>query len=293
MDRTSGIAQRSVHESATTASVDRNSCLATLAARQRGLLTTAQLLDVGLTRSAISCRLAAGTLHRLHRGVYLLGHTAAAPLAYELAALLACGPTAALSHWTAAALQRILAHTDGPIHLTIPDRRCRPRPGVQPRFASLPDQEVTTRHGLRITTPLRTLQDLRPLLDPAAYERAVNEAQVLHLIPKQSDGPGITREEAERRLKHLLKRAQLRPTATNTTIRGHEVDAFFQDPKLIVEVDGYSTHGTRLAFENDRRRDAELTGAGYRVMRVTWRQIEEEPEAVAARLGAAIASSSP
>jgi very-short-patch-repair endonuclease len=264
--------------------------LARLAGEQHGVVTTSQLLDAGFNDAVIRRRVAAGTLHRLHRGVYLLGHTAAAPLALELAALLACGPTAALSHWTAAALYRIIAHTDGPIHLTIPDRRCRPRPGLQPHFAPLADEDVTKLRGLRTATPARTLQDLRPLLDPAAYERAVNEAQVLHLIPKQNDEPGITREEAERRLKQLLKRAQLRPTATNTHVGGHEVDALFQDPKLIVEVDGYSTHGTRLAFENDRRRDAELTGAGYRVMRITWRQIEHEPEAVAARLGAAIAS---
>ncbi len=150
---------------------------------------------------------------------------------------------------------------------------------------------MTATKGLKVTTPQRTLQDLHPFLDPAAYERAVNEAQVLHLIPRQHDEPGITRLEAERRLRTLLRKAQLRPTATNTRIQGHEVDVVFHDQKLIVEVDGYASHGTRQAFERDRRRDAELAAAGYRVMRITWRQLKQEPEAVAARLGAAIASS--
>lgn len=261
--------------------MDRNLRVAQLAASQRGVITSQQLADLEVAPSSIRRKVAAGTLHRIHRGVYLLGHTAAAPLAMELAALLACGPTAALSHWTAAALYRILARIDGPIHVTVPDRRCRPRPGVQPHFAPLPDEEVMTTQGLKVTTPQRTLQDLRPFLDPAAYERAQNEAQVLHLIPRNQAEPGITRSQAERRLLTLLRRAGLPPTNTNTRIKGHEVDVLFQDQKLIVEVDGYAAHGTRLAFENDRRRDAQLTAAGYRVMRITWRQLTQEPEAVA------------
>ncbi|MGI8580046.1 MAG: DUF559 domain-containing protein [Solirubrobacteraceae bacterium] len=291
MDRNVPIPASSVHEPVGGTLVDRNVRVAQVAAAQRGVITSQQLANLEFAPSSIRRKVAAGTLHRIHRGVYLLGHTAAAPLAFELAALLACGPTAALSHWTAAALYRILARTDGPIHLTIPDRRCRPRPGLQPHFAPLPDQDVTTTKSLRMTTPQRTLQDLHPLLDPAAYERAVNEAQVLHLIPRGSADPQITRSQAERRLLTLLRRAGLPPTKMNTRIYGHEVDVLFQDPKLILEVDGYASHGTRHAFENDRRRDAQLTAAGYRVMRITWRHLTQEPEAVAARLGAAIASS--
>lgn len=119
----------------------------------------------------------------------------------------------------------------------------------------------------------------------------MNEAQVLHLMPREPSDPGITRSEAERRLLALVRRADLPPTRTNVRIRGHEIDVLYEPQRLIVEVDGYASHGTRHAFEKDRRRDAELIAAGYRTMRITWRQLTQEPEAVAARLGAAIASS--
>lgn len=290
MDSNGPISPTSVHDAAVRAAVDRNGRVASLAGAQRGVITSRQLSGFGVSPSSIKRRVAAGTLHRLHRGVYLLGHTATAPLALELAALLACGPSAALSHWTAAAVWRILAATDGPIHVTVPDRRCRARPGLRPHLASLGETDVTTAQGLRITTAARTLQDLHRFLDRQAHERATNEAQILHLVPRDQAEPGVTRSEAEWRLRALLGRAGLRPTATNARVAGHEVDVLFGDPKLVVEVDGYATHGTRHAFERDRRRDADLAAAGYRVMRVTWRQLTREPEAVAARLAAAVAS---
>jgi very-short-patch-repair endonuclease len=248
------------------------------------LATRAQLRDRGLSEAAISRSIKAGRLHPLYRGVYLVGHPVPPPLALELAALLACGSTAALSYWTAAGLYRILARADGPIHVTIPDRRCRARSGLQPHFASLPDQDVTVSQGLRVTTAQRTLDDLRLFLDPAAHERATNEAEVLRLVPIKPGKPGITRQEAERRLLALLRRSGLPPTKTNITIQGHEVDALYEEARLIVEVDGYAFHRTRHAFEQDRRRDASLLAAGYRVMRVTYRQLDEEPEAVVVRL---------
>lgn len=205
--------------------------------------------------------------------------------------LLACGPQAVLSHRSAASVWQILPLTPGPVEVTVPGRRCRSRPGLLPHAGTLRAHEATTYYGLRVTTPARTLEDLRPLLAPATYERAANEAQVLRLIPVQVEHPGVTRSEAERRLLAVLRRAQLTPDATNVRVAGHEVDVLYRDQRLVVEVDGYAFHATRAAFERDRGRDAALAAAGFRVMRVTWRQVTDEPEAVVARLAAALAVS--
>src|SRR4051812_23175674 len=97
--------------------------------------------------------------------------------------------------------------------------------------------------------------------------------------------PTLTRSEAERNLVDLIRKAGLPPPETNTRIAGHEVDAVWRARRLVVEVDGYAYHGTRAAFERDRRRDADLQAAGFRVLRITWRRLQDEPLAVAAALG--------
>jgi very-short-patch-repair endonuclease len=284
MDRKGRSASLSVHDAPGGSVVDRRRQAVRLAGGQRGLVTHDQLLALGFHPRAIARAVRNGWLHPLHRGVYLVGHAVPPPLALELAALFYCGPTAALSHMTAAILWRILPSRSGPVELTVPDRRCRPRPTLRPHFASLPDQDVTTRQGLRLTTPARTLKDLRAALDLASLERVRDEAEVLGLVAPRTDRPGITRSEAERRLHTLLRRAGLPPTKTNTIVNGHEVDVLYAGAKLILEVDGYAFHRTRRAFERDRRRDAELIAAGYRVMRITWRQLTDEPEALIARV---------
>lgn len=96
------------------------------------------------------------------------------------------------------------------------------------------------------------------------------------------------RSEAERALLALLRRARLPPSATNVRVAGHEVDVLYRDQRLVVEMDGYAFHGTRAAFERDRRRDADLAAAGFRVVRVTWHQLTREPEALVAALAAAL-----
>lgn len=290
MDRSGHIEAFSVHAGESPLLVDRKGpSIAALAAQQRGLVTRKQLLAAGIPERSVSRRLAAGRLHRLHRGVYLVGHPVPPPLALELAALLACGPTAVLSHRTAAVLWRFLPSWAGPVEVIAPDRRCRPRPGLKPHAAKLQRPEITTRHALRITTPARTLADLASVLDPTALERATNEADVLGLVEGRSARAGVTRSEAERRLLALLRSAGLPPTATNTRIAGQEVDVLYAEARLVVERDGYAFHRTRAAFERDRRRDADLAAAGFRVVRVTWRALTTEPEALIARLAGALA----
>lgn len=172
--------------------------------------------------------------------------------------------------------------------------------------AALTAAEVGLVHNLPTTSPARTLTDLAGS-HPGELPRALNEALVRKLVePHQLrpagrgalalrallvEGLSPTRSEAERRLLKLILRAQLPRPETNVPLRGYEVDALWRAPAIVVEIDGFAAHGTKRAFERDRARDADLTAAGYRVMRFTWRQLTVQPERVVATLAAALARS--
>ena len=123
-------------------------------------------------------------------------------------------------------------------------------------------------------------------MNRAEFARAEEQAQLLGLVVPDdaSRDAGFTRSEAERRLKALCNAAELPPPRTNARVAGYEVDAYWPAHNLIVELDGYEYHGTRQAFERDRRKDAALVAAGYRVVRITWRRLRRESHAVAAQL---------
>jgi very-short-patch-repair endonuclease len=254
--------------------------IAALAARQCGVVTIAQLADAGITRRGVAHRVQHGRLTRIYRGVYQVGPIAA-PHGREMAAVLTTGGV--LSHHTAAAAWGIRPSDEGEIHVTVTGHDQRSRKGLTVhRSLSL---KAAVHRGLPLTTPARTLRDLAPLLPTSEYERAVEEAQVQRLVPlRPGDEPRFTRSEAERRLLALTRAAGLPTPLTNTRVAGWEVDAFWPRHKLIVEVDGFAYHGNRAAFERDRRKDAALTAAGYRVVRITWRQLVREPHAVVALL---------
>lgn len=271
-----------------------------------------------MSRSAIEHRVKHGRLLPVHRGVYLVGHRAAPALAAEAAALLALGPQAVLSHRTAAALWGLLRDPGRQIHLSFVDRRPpTPRPGIAVhRATTLAISDVTRRHGLPVTTPLRTLVDLGTASTSHELGRAMDEAEVRRLVRRDdldraandasgrpgvtalraalaTDRPsGLTRSEAEDRFLSLVARAALPPPQVNVRVAGHDVDALWREQRLVVEVDGFAFHRTRAAFERDRRRDAELQAQGLRVIRATWRQIASEPEALVARLAGALAQGS-
>lgn len=279
------------------------------AARQHGVVTTEQLAAAGLGPNAIARRVAQGRLNRLHRGVYMAA-SLPAPLTAEMAAVLACGPTAVLSHHAAAALWGLRARRDGDIDVTVAGERPRRRPGIRThRARRLEDRTVHQR--IPVTTAARTLLDLAPLLPQAQFDRTLEEAQVQRLVtPPALDAvvvrsghrgaghlraalqrmrePALTRSEAEARLLALIRAAELPAPRTNTIVLGFEVDLLWPSQRLIIEVDGFAFHSTRRAFERDRVRDARLQAAGFRVIRVTWRQIVDTPHAVAARIAAAL-----
>ncbi len=284
--------------------------VAEVAARQHGVVSYAQLRVAGLTRDAIAHRSTHGRLTRLHHGVYLAG-----PITDSFtelsAALLACGPTAALSHHAAAALWELRPPRPGPIHVTVSSGRPRHR-GIIVHRSSLRPDEVMCRHGLALTTPARTLIDLAALLPCRETERTVEAAMVRHLTtdrdllgeahaagPRRGvgalrailadlDTPALTRSEAERRLLGLVRKAGLPHPVANARLGPFEVDLLWPRERLVVEVDGYAFHAGRQAFERDRARDAALQVAGHRVLRVTWRQIVREPHRVVATLAAGL-----
>ena len=254
-----------------------------IAARQHGIVTTAQLLDAGVGRRSIARRVARGWLVPLYRGVYQAGPVAARYGA-EMAAVLACGEHAALSHQSAAAIWGIRPRHEGDVHVTVAGRDSRSRPGL--RVHRSLSVNAAVQNGLPLTDPARTLRDLRTVLPRHELDRAEEQAEILGLvIPDDASlDAGFTRSEAERRLKQLCKAAGLPPPKTNARVAGWEVDAFWPAQKLIVEVDGYRYHRTRAAFERDRRKDSALQAAGYRVVRITWRRLRYESVAVAAEL---------
>jgi very-short-patch-repair endonuclease len=262
--------------------------IAAIAARQHGLVTTGQLALAGLGARAIAHRVARGRLVRRHRGVYQVGPIAA-PLAREMAAVLACGGSAALSHQSAAAIWGFGPAHHGDVHVTVEGDTARSRRGIHVHHtASL---NAAVHNGLPLTDPARTLRDLARVLPTRELDRAREQAHVLGLvIPDGAAEPDFTRSEAERRLKALCKAAGLPAPRTNARVAGWEVDAFWPAHNLIVEVDGYRYHRTREAFERDRRKDAALTAAGYTVIRITWRRLTNEPYSLTAQLAVLLAA---
>lgn len=273
---------------------------------RKGIVTRDALLDAGFTRFVIDGALRRGQLVRLHAGVYAVGHLALVPEARELAAVLASGPGAVASHRDATVLWDLLPRGGGPVHVTRTTPHRRSQPGIFLHHVC--DHDRATRHGVPVTGAVRALVDLAASA-PDELGRALNEALVARLLrPEElltaavgrpgaaalraalAAGPTPTRSEAERELLRLVARAGLPRPGTNHRVCGYEVDALWADQHLVVEIDGYAAHGTRRAFERDRARDAELLVHGYRVIRITWRQLTTEPERIAAQLAVALTS---
>jgi very-short-patch-repair endonuclease len=247
----------------------------------------------------------------MHRGVYLVG-VLESPYSPLMAATLAAGPGALLSHYAAAFLWGLVAARNGPIDVTVPGRKARNRPDVRVHRAALHPADAMRHHGIPVTSPARTLLDLATRVAQRDLDRAVEEAQVLRVasIPSldeelsryprhrgiaalrnaQRSEPRLTRSEAERRMLELISEAGLPRPETNVRIAGYEVDLLWRTQKLVVEIDGYGFHSSRRSFERDRRKESDLVAAGLRVARVTWRQVTGEALGVAARLAAALAA---
>lgn len=282
--------------------------------RQGGLVTRKELLAHGLTPVQIRYRVRMKRLRQVRRGVYLVGPVEP-PNLRERAAALCCGPRAVVSHRSAAALWELLPPPGKatPVDITDPGHNRRMRGIRSHRVAKLGDEDVTVVDGVPITTVARTILDIAATVRERELEQALAQverralssaSELLELIarnPKRHGmrtlralleneaGPAMTRSEAEERFLALIRNAELPDPETNIAIGRYELDFLWRAERVAVEVDGFAFHSSRHRFERDRRRDAELTARGIRMMRVTWRQIEREPQALLVRLAQILA----
>jgi very-short-patch-repair endonuclease len=289
--------------------------VAALAGAQHGVVARVQLRDLGLTGAAIDRRVATGRLHVVHRGVYAVGHPVLGRHGRWLAAVLACGPGAALSHASAAALWELRASAATRTDVTVRRSGRAQRAGLRiHRPRTLSAEEITTHEGIPVTTPARTILDLAATLQRRRLERLLDQAEttrvtdVPSLIAMARAHPGhrgagrllatlgthrtgttMTRSELEERLLRLCREHDLPLPMINERVAGLEVDVLFADARLVVEADSWQYHRTRHAFERDRERDAILARAGHRTLRFTDRQLEHQAAAVAQTIRAALA----
>jgi predicted transcriptional regulator of viral defense system len=265
--------------------------LGAVAARQHGVVARRQLEGAGVTTSMLRSRVASGRLVRLHHGVYAVGHARLRREGWWMAAVLAVGPAALLSHRDAAALHGLWPPGDRRrVEVTTTGRAAStPRIAVH-RTHVLADEDCATLAGIRVTSLARTLVDLTGVvarrelakaleeadrsarLDVAAIERTLRRiagrrggghaAMRAALHELQAIGARVTRSELEDRFVALLAAHGLPRPLTNHGIDGMEVDACWPRQRLAVELDGWGAHGTRQAFQRDRERSNDLTAAG-------------------------------
>lgn len=253
------------------------------------MITRAQLRTHGVLPSGISDRVSAGRLHRLHRGVYAVGHAALGNEGRWMAAVLACGEGAVLSHRSAAALWGFLplerpgVGPRGPADVTVSGSSGRrKRNGIRlHRSRTLSTADVTVRSRIPVTKPARTLEDLRRVLPSKPFAAVLRQAEFLRLPLGDRIAPDHTRSELEASFLALCRRHRLPQPEVNARVDRFLVDFLWRDRRLIVELDGWESHRSRSAFEEDRARDARLKLLGYDVVRFTWRQLQSEPRQIA------------
>jgi hypothetical protein len=292
--------------------------IAAVADRQGGVIARAQLTALGLSASAIDRRVGGGRLHLLHRGVYSVGHRVVGVTGRNWAAVLACGPDAALSHQSAGAAWDIRPSAASTVHVTVgAGGRARRRGLRAHRRCELRGDEVTELDGLPITTPARTLLDLAATgLRGRRLEAALDRAELLRLLdfdelqqllaryPGRPGTPSLkavlsryvpgsleTRSVLEELVLELCDVHGLPRPHVNCVIEGKVRDFFWPRSRLVVEADSYAWHRSPSALDDDRERDVSLTLAGYRSLRFTWEQVTRRRSYVAGAVLRALATS--
>jgi very-short-patch-repair endonuclease len=264
----------------------RDRLVAEIAAAQHGIVTAAQLRGVGIGRSSIVKRVKAGRLHRMHRGVYAVGHAAPPIEGRWMAAVLALGDGAVLSHGSAAALWGLLRPFDGPIHVSVPSQGGRKsRRGIKVhRCASLSPASTTRRNRIPATSVPRTLEDLRGSVPPRLHRRAVRQAELAGFALGPTIRGDRTRSDLEVDFLAFCRAHDLRLPEVNVQIGRWKVDFLWRDARLAVETDSYLYHRGSVSFEDDHARDLDLRRLGFTVRRYTGAQIRNHPAAVVADL---------
>lgn len=292
--------------------------MAAVAARQHGVISLDQLRELGLSASGVRGRVEAARLHSVHWAVYsLVPLTLLGRNGRFMAAVLACGATAALSYRSAAALHEIRRTDRAKIDVTTPQRSPRKHAGLDiHRSTTLAPADVTVVHAIPCTTVARTILDLAQVIRGRPLERALDQAEILGLLDLDALLDQIERNKtrpAAKRLRAVLDQHYIGSTATwseleeallaacrranlpmpevNAWIDPNDddptairVDFVWREQRVIVETDGHTTHRTRQAFEQDRLRDQRLIVAGWTVIRITWRQLKQRPREVTNRI---------
>jgi very-short-patch-repair endonuclease/predicted transcriptional regulator of viral defense system len=292
---------------------DDDRFLAVLAERQYGVVSRRQLMEAGWSTGSLEKRIRSGRLHQLQAGIYLVGHPLIEREGRWMAAVLASGPEAVLSHWSAAALWMIRPNSREKIDVTVP-HRSRSSDLVRRHISPVPPDERTDEDGIPVTTVPRTIFDLAATESTDVVENLLRETEFLELRDRLSlrdlverypgkrgvrrvrtalerleeEPVGRKRSMLEERFAPFLRRHRLPLPRFNDWIllgeRRYKVDCHWPDLRQIVELDGRQGHKTRAAFRDDRARDRKLHVAGYSVIHITWNQLDDEPEAVAADL---------
>jgi predicted transcriptional regulator of viral defense system len=285
--------------------------LARMAGRQHGVVSIRQLEGpLGFSQRSVARAVASGRLHRIYRGVYAVGHTDLSPHGECLAAVLAVGPGALLSYYSAGWLWGLWQGPPQPFEVTsfVPRHHPVPPNVVRHRARNLVDADRAMVEGIPVTSVARTLLDLAWKLGGDQLRRALARAEdlglldldELHAVIERNRGhhgakrlryalsiyerPAYTRSEFERRFVERLVRSGLPRPATGWNEVGYELDVYWPELRFGVELDAYETHGTRDAFERDHDRDLAFALAGIATVRVSERQFRRNPNEIIARV---------
>lgn len=284
--------------------IDR--AIAELAVIQHGVVSRDQLSALGLSRGAIDARRGRGLLHDRHHGVYAVGY-ARIPWRGQLWAAALAKPAAVISHRSGGAVHELMSPRL-PIEMTTTGS-AKSVPGILVhRSRTLEPRDITTHEGLPVTTPSRTILDLLDVLPSDRVANVLKRAELQGILnladlttsppgrrsralrraleELRDTGPQLTRSELEQRFLAIVRRARLPLPLVNHPVDGYVADFLWPARRLIAETDGAASHLTPRAFEDDRRRDARLLLAGYRVVRFTHLQVTEQPDEVTSTLAA-------
>lgn len=295
---------------------ERDRRVAELAKQQHGVVARVQLLGLGLSRRAIAARVERGLLHEVFLGVYVFGARRISRKGRWMAAVLVSGEGAVLSHRSAARLWRLLPPAAEVIDVICPPGRVVRKKGIRSCQSVIQEDERLVRDGIPVTSPFRTIFDLAAVVKMRELERTVHEAEVrevtdrvslpmllerypgrrgsknLRVLLEAARPADVTRNDFEEAFVVLVDRFGLPRPRMNADLairrRFFEIDALWERERIAVELDSREIHGTRKKFESDRQRDRILVAEGWRTMRITWRQLQEEPAAIAGDLKRAL-----
>ncbi len=267
------------------------------------MVATRQLEALGYGRNAVAKAAGVGRLHRVHRGVYVVGQRRLTWEGRVMAAILASYPSVA-SHLSAAWIWGLLGSRPDTVHITRRSPHPRRRPFIV-HTADLARADLARREGIPVTSLSRTILDVAVTSRPGTVRRHLRiaddeklfdlremhdllertkghkgQAKVRAALEPYDERPAFTRSGLERRFLEVVREAGLPDPAMNLFVAGHELDAFWAEERFGVELDAYETHGSRLSFEEDRVRDDDFLHAGIETTRVTGRRLDREPGAV-------------